>query len=171
MASYDSSVANSSGYFRDPATKQLLTGEEPRVIQCAISDTGKFIWPQIMFSNGEVGKIVYKIWTDEEKAIYKKYRTGSDAPPKPAKPKPEKVEAAKPASTRCFMEDTYHDPANDSVLSGTTLDYITKCNEYHGKWVFEGVLYDAIGIAGSNKWTPIARSLIPAEHKQRLGIK
>jgi len=71
---YDKEVANSSGFFRDPVTKVPLTGREPRVVQCALSETGSLVWPQIKASDGSFIRLTYALWTDEEKQIYKKYR-------------------------------------------------------------------------------------------------
>lgn len=72
---YDTSVANSNGYFKDPVTKQDLSASMPRVIKADIEDSGRFIWPQVQVSDGTVVKIVYKYFTEEEKQIYKQYRT------------------------------------------------------------------------------------------------
>lgn len=71
---YDTSVANSNGYFKDPVTKQDLSVNMPRVIKAGIEDSGKFIWPQVQVSDSTVVKIVYKYFTEEEKQIYKQYR-------------------------------------------------------------------------------------------------
>ena len=76
---YDKEVANSSGFFKDPVTKAQLTGREPRVVQCALSETGSLVWPQIKASDGSFIRLTYALWTDEEKQVYKKYRNKDTA--------------------------------------------------------------------------------------------
>lgn len=73
MGKIDPAYGNSSGYFRDPSNGEPLSPDTPRVIPCSF-DNGKFVWPQVSFANGEMGKIVYACFTSEEKELYKAYR-------------------------------------------------------------------------------------------------
>ncbi len=82
MAKIDPAYGNSSGYFRDPSNGEPLSPDTPRVIPCSL-DNGKFVWPQVSFANGDMGKIVYACFTQEEKDLYKAYRgrgTGNEKP-------------------------------------------------------------------------------------------
>ena len=189
MTNFDPEVANSNGFFKDPKTKVDLTGKEKRVIQCSIDDTGKLIWPQVQFSDGSVGKIVYKLWTNEEKAIYKQYRANGKVRIKPEKPIDKHADDADDADDTDDTEVTevtevteqidegthshvevYKEPSGESTPASSTLDYIKKCNEHLGIWIFEGVLYDLLSVKGSRNYTPIPRSLIPKEERERLRI-
>lgn len=168
---FDPEVANSGGFFKDPKTKVDLTGQEKRVIQCSIDNTGKFVWPQVQFSDGSVGKIVYKLWTNEEKAIYKQYRANGKVRIKPEKPaiKQVKVTEQTDEGTHSHVE-AYKEPSGESVPAGSTLSYIKKCDEHLGVWIFEGVLYDLLSVKGSHSYMPIPRSLIPKEERVRFRI-
>ena len=167
MAKFDPAVANSNGYFKDPGTRQDLTGNEPRVIKCSIDDSGKLIWPQVQFSDGSVGKIVYKLWTAEEKAIYKQYRENGKTKPAVSKPVTSTStsvpvhEESKPAQ---FIE------TSGSVTSGNMLAYIRNCDKCIGVWNMDNVLHDLLTISGTNSYMPVPRPLIPKEDRMRLGI-
>lgn len=168
MTSFDPAVANSNGYFKDPGTRQDLTGNEPRVIKCSIDDTGKLIWPQVQFSDGSVGKIVYKLWTAEEKAIYKQYRENGKQKIKPAVQKPV-------AGTIVHEESKPEAPVKEinyegSVPSGKMLAYIRNCDKVIGVWNWDGMLWDLLTVEGSRSYMPVARCLIPKEDRIRLGI-
>lgn len=171
---YDPSVANSNGYFKDPVTKQDLTGNEPRVVQCAIEDSGKLIWPQVKFSDGSVGKIVYKLWTAEEKAIYKQYRSLSKqkVPPTKKEPAHSQMEEKPSIQTEEVMlhDAMYEKCSKGSVASGAMLAYIKSCNEHLGVWEYDGITHDLLSVKGSNKYMPVPRVLIPKEDIERLGI-
>lgn len=165
MTSFDPAVANSNGYFKDPGTRQDLTGNEPRVIKCSIDDTGKLIWPQVQFSDGSVGKIVYKLWTAEEKAIYKQYRENGKQRIKPAVSKPV-VENSVQQPEAPVKEINYE----GSVPSGKMLAYIRNCDKVIGVWNWDGMLWDLLTVEGSRSYMPVARCLIPKEDRIRLGI-
>ena len=161
----DSDCIKSGAYYKDPGTKELLTGREERAIQCCISDEGKFIWPQVKFSNGSSGKILYSLWTTEEKEIYKQYRSGGTA-------KKQQV-VAKPAEQQVRITVHQYEGAahsQESVPSGNTLEYISKCNEHLGVWIFENQLYDLLTIKGTNAYVPVPRALIPSAARERLHI-
>ena len=161
----DSDCMKSGAYYKDPGTKELLTGREERAIQCCISDEGKFIWPQVKFSNGSSGKILYSLWTAEEKEIYKQYRSGGTA-------KKQQV-VVKPAEQQVRITVHQYEGAahsQESVPSGNTLEYISKCNEHLGVWIFENQLYDLLTIKGTNAYVPVPRALIPSADRERLQI-
>lgn len=163
---FDPEVANSNGYFKDPATKQLLTGNEKRVIQCAIEDSGKLIWPQVQFSDGSVGKIVYKLWTAEEKAIYRQYR---ELGKQRIKPVPVKQE---PPAVPVIKEELIQPQVKvgEGVASANMLAYIRNCDTHMGVWIMDGIIHDLLTVKGSKSYAPIARCLIPKEDRERLGI-
>lgn len=169
MKNEDSSVMRSGAYFKDPGNMQPLTGKEPRVIECRITEDGKFVWPQVRFSNGTVGKIVYSLYTVEEKAIYKQYRSQG-------------IKREKPVIKQAVVKETidnneidtvqqYHEPNyEDSVASATTLAYIKNCDRHIGVLIFDGNIYDNITATGSKQYMPVPRSLIPKEDRERLNI-
>lgn len=69
----DKGYANSNGYFKDPVTGEWLSGIEPRVTVAAVEGR-KFIWPTVRASDGSEIRITYKLFSLEEKEIYKRYR-------------------------------------------------------------------------------------------------
>lgn len=163
---FNPEVANSNGFFKDPVTKQDLTGNEPRVVKCEIDDHGKLIWPQVKFSDGSCGKIVYKLWTQEEKQLYKIYREGSKARTHSQVKEETQEEEAKeehPVIVRekCYIPDT---------AAQSTLDYIKACDKSYGVWLFDSITYDLLGSSKSHSYVPIPRSLIPAADRLRLRI-
>ena len=180
----DSDCMKSGAYYKDPGTKELLTGREERAIQCCISDEGKFIWPQVKFSNGSSGKILYSLWTTEEKEIYKQYRSGGTAIKQQVvvKPAEQQQVVVKPAEQQVVVKPaeqqvriTVHQyegaaHSQESVPSGNTLKYISKCNEHLGVWIFENQLYDLLTIKGTNAYVPVPRALIPSAARERLQI-
>lgn len=171
MASFDPAVANSNGYFKDPGTRQDLTGNEPRVIKCSIDNTGKLIWPQVQFSDGSVGKIVYKLWTAEEKAIYKQYRENGKQKIKPAIQKPVANTIVHEESKSAETSVPVHEPNySGSVASGNMLAYIRNCDKVIGVWNWDGIVHDLLTVEGSNSYMPVPRCLIPKEDRARLGI-
>lgn len=166
MASFDPAVANSNGYFKDPGTRQDLTGNEPRVIKCSIDDSGKLIWPQVQFSDGSVGKIVYKLWTAEEKAIYKQYRENGKQKTKPVQKETVTIQTDQEPPEPVAHEPNY----NGSVASGRMLAYIRNCDRVIGTWNMDGTIHDLLTVEGSRSYMPVPRCLIPKEDRVRLGI-
>jgi hypothetical protein len=162
----DPEVANSNGFFKDPKTKLDLTGNEKRVIKCSIDDNGKLIWPQVQFSDGSVGKIVYKLWTAEEKAIYKQYRANGKQRIKPA---PIKQVNTEHVVTHSQVEN-YKVSTSGSAISGNMLAYIRNCDVHLGVWIWDGTIYDLLSVKDSNSYKPVPRSIIPKEDKERLNI-
>ena len=171
MASYDPEVANSSGYFKDPITKEDLSPETPRVVQCELKD-GKFIWPCVAASDGsQLLKIVYKYFTDEEKDLYKAYRgRPSSGEPKQRKPKePKPVEKQKTEEVTLRSE-----PAKvvnydtESATSLQTLTLLAQCNEFYGISFISGIAYALVGKRGENKVYHIPRRCIPDEEFYRI---
>ena len=172
---FDLEVANSNGYFKDPATKQLLTGNEKRVIRCAIEDSGKLIWPQVQFSDGSIGKIVYKLWTAEEKAIYRQYRElgKQRIKPVPVKQEPPVVPAIKEEHNVPIIKEELTQlqvKVGEGVASANMLAYIRNCDTHMGVWIMDGIIHDLLTVKGSKSYAPIARCLIPKEDRERLGI-
>ena len=167
MPSFDPTVANSNGFFKDPVTKKDLTGNEERVIACTIDNTGKLIWPQVKFSDGSVGKIVYKLWTPAEKAIYKLYREQGKQHSRPIQtkqPVPHETSNVSPLKT------TFSVPSSDSIATPNLLAYIRNCDQHLGVWFLHGIIHDLLSIKGDKYYTVIARSLIPKEDRERLHI-
>ena len=159
----DTDFTKSGAYFKDPGTRQLLTGNEPREVECHISDEGKFVWPQIKLSDGTVGKLVYSLWTAEEKAIYKEHRAKGPSIKRESKPVEHKEKESEAAPVK---EVNYE----GSVASGKLLAFIRNCDKVIGVWNWDGMLWDLLTVEGSRSYTPVARCLIPKEDRIRLNI-
>ena len=168
----DPETMKGGAYFKDPGNKQNLTGEEPREIACCITDTGKFVWPQIKFSNVLSGKIVYSLWTADEKAIYKQYRSGGTKREKKEKPVIKQVTVTEQTeeSTHSQVEHYKEPDYDNSVASENTLAYIKNCDEHLGVWFIDGIIHDLLSTKGSNSYRAIPRCIIPAEDRRRFNI-
>lgn len=153
-------------YFRDPVTMQDLTVGTPRTLSPAIDDTGPFRWPTVKSSDGRDIKIVFRLFTDYEKACYKAYRQRGKAKAveKPAHIKEEAVKGTHPQVETCVRV------SGESVPSAVTLAYVRNCDMYLGVWIFEDQVYDLLTVKGSRGYMPVHRSLIPEEDRERLGI-
>lgn len=179
----DTEVANSNGYFKDPGTRQPLTGMEERVVKCELLPNGKLIWPQIKFSDGTQGKIVYKLWNAEEKEIYKRYRNNG----KPAVvPAPARVEPLRHAESvrapevtekwtdrRVLSGELTHPQVDyeNSTPSASTLRCISECDEWLGPWEFDGILYEQLRKKGDKAINFVPRCLIPEKDRRRFGME
>ena len=131
---YDKEVANSSGFFKDPVTKVPLTGREPRVIQCTLTETGSLVWPQIKASDGSFIRLTYALWTDEEKQIYKKYRN-------------------KDAVQSAHSQVVYTRHADMAVAA---------CDTLIGVWFFNGRKYYILSVKGKYGYCVVAENKLPA---------
>lgn len=155
-------VKNSNGYYADPVTLQPLSPETDRVVKCELVN-GKFIWPQVKFSNGSTGKIVYSLFTAEEKQLYKMYRAGGSTR-KVSKP----VEKQLPVTQHI---DTVAISQNDVATSADTLAYIKACDITIGTWFMDNTPHDLLTYSGSRSYRAIPRCLIPIEDRKRLNIE
>lgn len=168
----DPRYGNSSGYFKDPITEEDLSPDTPRVIPCSF-ENGKFTWPCVAQSDGgQLLKIVYKYFTEEEKALYKAYRgrSPSGSERKPREPKPAKpVKSAKPVNI-----DEPEEPkqvikyAEDSATSLKTLETLAQCDRLYGVSQIAGVTYALVGATGSRVVYHIPRACIPDAEFERL---
>ena len=165
----DNDFTKGGAYFKDPGTLQLLTGNEPREVECHLTGDGKFVWPQIKLSNGTVGKLVYSLWTAEEKATYKQYRAkGPSAKKEKSAVRKESIitdtsDTEEPVKAK---EPNY----TGSTASGKMLAYIRNCDKVLGTWNMDGTIHDLLTIEGSNSYMPVPRCLIPKEDRIRLNI-
>lgn len=165
----DPRYGNSSGYFKDPITEEDLSPDTPRVIPCSF-ENGKFTWPCVAQSDGgQLLKIVYKYFTEEEKELYKAYRGrsgSSSGHPQVRKPKEPKV---KPVKT-----DESEEPkqvikySEESATSLETLQTLAQCDRVLGISVICGVAYALVTANNSNKVYHIPRSCIPDAEFERL---
>ena len=167
----DPRYGNSSGYFKDPITEEDLSPDTPRVVPCSF-ENGKFTWPCVAQSDGgQLLKIVYKYFTDEEKELYKAYRgrSSSGSERKPREPKPAKPSAAKPVK----IEDPDEPKrvikyAEESATSLKTLETLAQCDRLYGVSQIAGVTYALVGATGSRVVHHIPRSCIPDAEFERL---
>ena len=167
----DPRYGNSSGYFKDPITEEDLSPDTPRVIPCSF-ENGKFTWPCVAQSDGgQLLKIVYKYFTNEEKELYKAYRgrSPSGSERKPREPKQAKPSVAKPVKT-----DEPDEPkqvikyAEDSATSLKTLETLAQCDRLYGVSQIAGVTYALVGATGSRVVYHIPRAYIPDAEFERL---
>ena len=167
----DPRYGNSSGYFKDPITEEDLSPDTPRVIPCSF-ENGKFTWPCVAQSDGgQLLKIVYKYFTNEEKELYKAYRgrSPSGSERKPREPKQAKPSVAKPVKT-----DEPDEPkqvikyAEDSATSLKTLETLAQCDRLYSVSQIAGVTYALVGATGSRVVYHIPRACIPDAEFERL---
>lgn len=131
---------NSSGYFKDPLTFEDLSVDTPRIVPCNL-ENGKFTWPMVMRSDGEEPlKIVYKLFTEEEKALYKAYRGRDTAGHSQVKPKKQKTITVNKVIEAVPIEDkVVQRPA--LATSEKTKQIIESCDQYLGCLQTNGVYY------------------------------
>lgn len=167
----DPRYGNSSGYFKDPITEEDLSPDTPRVVPCSF-ENGKFTWPCVAQSDGgQLLKIVYKYFTDEEKELYKAYRgrSSSGSERKPREPKPAKPSVAKPVKI-----DEPDEPkrvikyTEESAASLETLQTLAQCDRLYGVSQIAGITYALVGATGSRVVHHIPRSCIPDAEFERL---
>ena len=167
----DPRYGNSSGYFKDPITEEDLSPDTPRVVPCSF-ENGKFTWPCVAQSDGgQLLKIVYKYFTEEEKELYKAYRgrSPSGTERKPREPKQQKVKAVKTVET-----DEPDKPkqvikySEESAASLETLQTLAQCDRLYGVSQIAGITYALVGATGSNVVHHIPRSCIPDAEFERL---
>ena len=167
----DPRYGNSSGYFKDPITEEDLSPDTPRVVPCSF-ENGKFTWPCVAQSDGgQLLKIVYKYFTDEEKELYKAYRgrSSSGTERKPREPKPREPKPVKPVKT-----DEPDEPkqvikyTEESAASLETLQVLAQCDRLYGVSQIAGITYALVGATGSRVVHHIPRSCIPDAEFERL---
>lgn len=169
----DTSVANSSGYFKDPITKEDLSVDTPRVVKCALVD-GKFTWPMVMISDGSGPiKIVYKYFTDEEKDLYKAYRGRPKSDTSVRKPVEKRISEPEPVHvTDQEISDlkpiTDYYGSNDCARSLSTEQIIKSADKCIGVSFMDGIAYAILSVKGSKTQWHIPRSLIKAEELEEL---
>lgn len=163
---FDSRWQTSEGtYFKDPGSGADLSPATERMKKCELTIEGKFIWPRVLVNNGEEVKIAFRLFTDEEKQIYRQYRNRG------------RVQASNQEKTREIQGAHSHVevakvsmPVLGSAPAGSTLAWIRNCDKVYGVWLFDNVTYDLLGMEGYSGYQPIARSLIPREDRERLNI-
>lgn len=167
--------ANSNGYFKDPLTGDWLTGLEPRSVAISITDTGSLVWPEVKISDGSSVKIVYKLWTDEEKQIYKQYRST----PKKHKPTVSKTVKkgddypVKPVGATLMDYDAgevYHCEYDyEAAASANAKQLIDSCEELLDVVQIAGLTYARmLKIGDRKKIYCVPRALITDEQMRRL---
>lgn len=149
-------------YFKDPGLGADLSPATERVKKCELTSEGKFIWPRVIVNGGEEVKIAFRLFTDEEKQIYKQYRNRGKA----QVPKQEEIQGAHSHVEAAKVSM----PVLGSAPAGSTLAWIRNCDKVYGVWLFDNVTYDLLGMEGYSGYQPIARSLIPREDRERLNI-
>lgn len=171
----DPAYGNSSGYFKDPSNGEDLSVDTPRVIECELKD-GKFIWPQVASADGnQLLKIVYRLFTDEEKALYKQYR-GYDSKPRVKKEKSEEVVSHPQVSENLVEEPEEQelvkvDPGTDPEAAVTleTLQQLALSDTLYGICNIGGLYYVMCGSSKNpRKVYYIPRGLVPESEFRRL---
>ena len=167
----DPRYGNSSGYFKDPITEEDLSPDTPRVVPCSF-ENGKFTWPCVAQSDGgQLLKIVYKYFTDEEKELYKAYRgrSSSGTERKTREPKQQKQQKVKTVETdgpdKLKKVVKY---SEESAASLETLQTLAQCDRLYGVSQIAGITYALVGVTGSNVVHHIPRNCIPDAEFERL---
>ena len=170
MAKYDPEVANSSGYFKDPVTKEDLSVDMPRAAEPTMEE---WTWPLVTASDGSQIKIVYAYFTDFEKQCYKAYRARGSASSS-STPKEPKLKADKPvvkAERKPVVKPLDDDAIEEGpiAISEDTALIIANCDKMIGVNQIAGISY-ALLIRSNNPHTiyHIPRSLIKEEDIYRL---
>lgn len=167
----DPRYGNSSGYFKDPITEEDLSPDTPRAVPCSF-ENGKFTWPCVAQSDGgQLLKIVYKYFTEEEKELYKAYRGRSPSgterkprePKQPKQPKVKVVETDEPDKPKQVIKYS-----EESAASLETLQTLAQCDRLYGVSQIAGITYALVGATGSNVVHHIPRSCIPDAEFERL---
>lgn len=164
----DPRYGNSSGYFKDPITEEDLSPDTPRVVPCSF-ENGKFTWPCVAQSDGgQLLKIVYKYFTNEEKELYKAYRgrSSSGTERKPREPKQPKPLKAKPITDDEPKQVIKYD--EESATSLETLTTLAQCDRLYGVSQIAGITYALVGATGSRVVHHIPRACIPDAEFERL---
>lgn len=164
----DPRYGNSSGYFKDPITEEDLSPDTPRVVPCSF-ENGKFTWPCVAQSDGgQLLKIVYKYFTEEEKELYKAYRgrSPSDSERKPREPKQPKAKSVKNDESKEQKHVVKY--SEDSIASVKMLETLAQCDRLYGMSQIAGVTYALVGATGSNVVHHIPRACIPDAEFERL---
>lgn len=158
----DPEVQNSSGYFKDPITKEDLSVDTPRVIPASL-ENGKFQWPMVLSSDGDqLLKIVFRYFTDEEKRLYNEYRgrpTSSERQPKKTVEIQQEDEPEPTVVT--YTEDNTDDPLSILML-------LAQCDTQYGVSFINGQMYCLVGKRGTGKYYHIRRELIPDDEWHRI---
>ena len=167
----DPRYGNSSGYFKDPITEEDLSPDTPRVVPCSF-ENGKFTWPCVAQSDGgQLLKIVYKYFTNEEKELYKAYRgrSTSGSERKPREPKQAKQQKVKTVETNELDKPKkVVKYSEESAASLETLQTLAQCDRLYGISQIAGVTYALVGATGSHVVHHIPRSCIPDAEFERL---
>ena len=167
----DPRYGNSSGYFKDPITEEDLSPDTPRAVPCSF-ENGKFTWPCVAQSDGgQLLKIVYKYFTEEEKELYKAYRgrSSSGTERKPREPKQQKVKTVKTVETdEPDKSKRVIKYSEESAASLETLQTLAQCDRLYGVSQIAGITYVLVGTTGSNVVHHIPRSCIPDAEFERL---
>lgn len=181
MAKIDPAYGNSSGYFRDPSNGEELSVDTPRVIPCSF-ENGKFVWPQVSFANGDMGKIVYACFTPEEKELYKAYRGRGNGNVRQRSNTNRSTAHSDDSSNSTSERYTtladgkvidnqtgeFVDSPEDSVISASNQAIVDRCDKFIGVSQIAGITYAVLTEYGSNKLYHIPRSTIKDEDIRRL---
>ena len=180
-------------YFKDPGSGADLSPATERVKKCELTAEGKFIWPRVLVNGGEEVKIAFRLFTSEEKQIYKQYRNrgkeihGAHSHVESVHINVESVHInvdgvhinvdgahSNVEEGEVHIKSSYVPrpslPVLGSAPAGSTLAWIRNCDKVYGVWLFDNVTYDLLGMEGYSGYQPIARSLIPREDRERLNI-
>lgn len=170
---FDSRWQTSEGtYFKDPGSGADLSPATERVKKCELTAEGKFIWPRVLVNGGEEVKIAFRLFTSEEKQIYKQYRNrGKEIHEAHSHVESTHINVEEgEVHTKPAYAPRPSLPVLGSAPAGSTLAWIRNCDKVYGVWLFDNVTYDLLGMEGYSGYQPIARSLIPREDRERLNI-
>lgn len=161
-------------FFKDPVTKEDLSVDTPRVNSSVPG--GDWIWPTVRASNGEEIKILYSLFTADEKIAYKEYRVRGSAKVD-GSPSAKKVKNEKPKVDNKYNDETSEavqetaEPVTydeTSAVSFTTKQLLAKVDKFLGCSYLAGLTYAVFTVKGSREQYHIPRACVPNELIEEL---
>lgn len=136
-----------------------------RSVVCSLSG-GRLTWPEVRLSDGRSVRLCFRLWSEEEKELYRLYRSG----------KKEAVKDDKAPDTGGGGTDAEGEVAKDvpggspSGVSARTAALVREADRCLGIWLFDGVRHALLARPGDRGAEPVALSLIPPREARRLGL-
>ena len=162
----NSECKNSSGWFKFPDTGEDITENTPRIITCKSGDN--FTWPCVALNDGNIVRICYKCFTEDEKQCYKEYRGRSVSTDKTSKKQITKKQTVKKQTEVSYDEMPVQVYSTNSAISDETLATILMCDKLLGVSIIGGISYALLTCTGDNVIYHVPRSCIKNEQFERL---
>lgn len=173
MAGFDPEVAKAGNvFFKDPFTKEDLSSDTPRTKSPVPG--GDWLWPMVKASDGSEIKILYSLFTADEKLAYKEYRARGTANvdgTKTVTKKEERSPSANETNDSVEHDNVPSEPVtfdSSSAVAFTTKQLLDKVDGFLGCSFLAGLTYAIFTVKGSREQFHIPRALVPNELIERL---